>query len=158
MKNNISITHRRYTTKLKKRTGWPELIGLVDIFFICMLCFVFSTSFVRISGISVNLPQIKAPNIADVNKYVISVTSSDKSNEYTIYFRDIKLDLKTLEEKLFELHTQAGNTTSVILRADKNVPYEFLSKIMSLTEAAKVSCFLAVMPSNDQEATLFDNK
>ena len=119
MKNNISITNRRYTTKLKKRTGWPELIGLVDIFFICMLCFVFSTSFVRISGISVNLPQIKAPNIADVNKYVISVTSSDKNNEYTIYFRDIKLDLKIFLIPLLKKKKQYINYFLCILGKDK---------------------------------------
>jgi biopolymer transport protein ExbD len=156
MKKIYSITQRRYTTRLKKHIGWPELIGLVDIFFICMLCFVFSTSKVRISGISVNIPQTTSPNFADVHKNVISVTK-DNANQYTLYFKDKKLDLNKLDKELSDLHSQGRNAASVILLADKNIPYEFLTQIMSKTAAAKVTCFLALMPSHEKEATLFDN-
>jgi biopolymer transport protein ExbD len=155
MKKDYSIAQRRYATRLKKHTGWPELIGLVDIFFIFMFCFVFYTNTVRISGISVNIPQTTAPNFADVHKNVISVTAT-KNNEYTIYFKDKRLDLNKLDKELSDLHSQSGPSASVILRADKNIPYEFLTQIMSKTAAAKVTCFLALMPAREKEATYFD--
>ncbi|UKI33820.1 MAG: hypothetical protein L6W00_10595 [Lentisphaeria bacterium] len=68
------IGRRRYRTRLKPLSGWPEVIALVDIFFLALIFFFLSGSFVRVSGISVELPRVRPSNIADMEKFVVTIT------------------------------------------------------------------------------------
>ena len=68
------IGRRRYCTRLKPLSGWPGVTALVDIFFLALIFFFLSGSFVRVSGISVELPRVRPSNIADMEKFVVTIT------------------------------------------------------------------------------------
>ena len=73
-RNDLKFGSRRYAPKLKPKTGWPEVTALIDVLFIMLLFFALSGSFVRISGIRVDLPRYTAPNKADVERLVVTVS------------------------------------------------------------------------------------
>ena len=58
MNNSPSIGARRYKPGLKPKSGWPELTALIDVLFLVLLFLFLSSSFVRVTGIRVNPPQI----------------------------------------------------------------------------------------------------
>ena len=68
-RNDLKFGSRRYAPKLKPKTGWPELTALIDVLFLSLLFFALSGSFVRVSGIGVELPRMEAPNVADVERF-----------------------------------------------------------------------------------------
>ncbi len=113
MKLEREIGKRRYRTRLTPHCGWPELTALVDILFIALLFFVLSSSFVRVSGISVELPRVKAPNIADLERFIISVAPSPSGAESRIPFRDQPDSADTLRQRPAESRQLSGNNPSV---------------------------------------------
>ena len=136
---------RRYRTRLSCRTGWPELTALVDILFLALLFFVLASSFVRVSGVSVSLPRVKARNTAALERFVVSLTPPEPGSGPggNIYFRDKLMDADELRRELSRLHDRSKRAT-IIIRADRNVPFEKVAEVMAITEAADLPGFIAV--------------
>lgn len=134
---------RRYRTRLKYHTGWPELTALVDIFFLSLLFFAL-TSIVRVSGIPIDLPRVQTHTTAALEHFVISLSADSTGKGMVIYFRERPCaNIDELRQQLSELH-ESSPRARVIIRADRTLLYENVAKVMDAAKDAHLSCFLAV--------------
>lgn len=148
------LGRRRYASRLKCRSGWPEVTALVDILFLAMLFFVLASSFVRVSGVRVSLPQVKARNTAALERFVVSLTPPEAGGNPggNIYFRDKLCNIDELRKELSLLHDRSKQAT-IIIRADRNVPFERVAEVMAITEAAQLPSFVAVTQPEETLST-----
>ena len=145
--NPAGLGQRRYRTRLKYRSGWPELTALVDILFLSLLFFALASNFVRVSGIDIALPQVNTRTTAALQRFVISVAPSDAEGDQgvRIYFREKRCkDIDELRQELSVLHDSSPRRASVIIRADRSVPFEEVAKVMDAAKKAQLTCFIAV--------------
>ena len=145
--NPTGLGQRRYRTRLKYRSGWPELTALVDIFFLSLLFFALSSNFVRVSGIDIALPQVSSRTTAALQRFVISIAPSDVEGDpgIRIYFREKRCrDIEELRQELSLLHDSSPRRASVIIRADRSVPFDEVAKVMDAAKKAQLACFIAV--------------
>lgn len=146
---------RRYRTRLKYRCGWPELTALADILFLSLLFFVIASSFVRVSGIKVDLPRVDTRSSEALERFVVSLTPSEGGDGagVNIYFREKRCgSIGDLQQELAELHRHSVGA-KVIIRADRNVPFEEVARIMDAAKSENLSCFIAVkVPEEDVSA------
>jgi len=160
MKNAPSqLGQRRYRTRLKTMSGWPDLTALVDILFLALLFFALASRVVQVSGISVALPQVKAQNTVSLERFVISITPPEPGGDPrgTIYFRDRRFpDAKSLRNELAALHN-SSKKASVVIRADRGVPFETVAEVMATAEEAGMPSFIAVIPPENTPSTTFEN-
>lgn len=151
-----NISQRRYAPTLKPKSGWPELTALIDVFFLVLLFFALSSSFVRISGIRVELPRIPAPSVATVERLVVTVTPPERpGKECQVYFQDKLMTLDLLKQQFFKLKDTARDA-NIVICADRRVPFETVSRIMAFAESAKISCFVALVPPDAKRETRFE--
>ena len=153
----VRFGERRYRTRLKYRNGWPELTALVDILFLSMLFFVPASLFVKVSGVSVSLPRVRAQNTAALARFVITLTPPNPGGGQrgNIYFRDKLVDVNRLREELSILHDNAPRA-SVIIRADRNVPFEMVAEVMAIAESAQLPSFIAVAPPDRSQSDTYE--
>ena len=150
------IGQRRYAPSLKPKTGWPELTALIDVLFLILLFFALSGSFVRISGIGVELPRIQAPSVADVERLVVTVSPPEAPGKpCQVYFQDKLMSVEMLQQHFFKLN-DTSNRASIIICADRRVPFETVARIMAFAEAAKISSFIALAPPDVKRETRFE--
>ena len=153
---DLNITRRRYVTRLKPKTGWPELTALIDVLFLVLLFFALSSSFIRISGIGVELPKVQAPNVADVERFVVTVTAPDAPDKpCLVYFQDKLMSIDMLKQHFFKLNDNSAKA-SIIICADRRVPFDVVSQIMAFAESAKISSFIALAPPDVKKETRFE--
>ncbi len=144
---------RRYRTRLRPVAGRPDLTPLVDVLFLALIFFMISSSFVRVSGIKVDLPQVNASTVADIEKFIISVAWSE--NESLIYFNDQQVSWEMLKEKLAEVSGMSKAAT-VVIRADSRIPFETVAQVMAMAERAGLASFIAVMPQKMKPDAVFN--
>ena len=150
------IGRRRYAPSLKPKSGWPELTALIDVLFLILLFFALSGSFVRISGIGVELPRIQAPSVANVERLVVTVSPPDAPGKpCQIFFQDKLVPLEMLRQNFFKLNDSSGRS-SIIICADRRVPFDTVARIMASAEEAKISSFIALAPPNVKRETRFE--
>ncbi len=150
------IGRRRYQTRLKPHHGWPPLIALIDILFLMLLFFAISRSFVRVSGISVKLPRLRAPNVAALERFIISITPpAEAGQKCVVYYQDKPVKIEALLQHLSKLR-DTNRQSSVIIRADQRVPFEVVAEVMAIAEAAELSSFIAVTPPDENPETRFE--
>ena len=146
---------RRYRTRLKMYRGFPEATALLDIFFLVLLFVVFASSFVRVSGVSVELPRVSSHREERLERrMVVSLTPGEKPGEVKIYFRDKPVD--NLGKELSAVHDRSAKTV-IIIRADRAVPFQKVAEVMTIAAKAKLRSFIAVMPDEDKALAQFEN-
>ena len=148
-RENSKLGVRRYATNLKMYTGWPSVIALVDIFFLLLWFLAQSGSYTRLSGIRVELPKVKAPSVADINQYVISIMP-DRGNpgQWRVYFRNSPVELSLLQEKLTKLPSRPEPMVAIM--ADRRAPYEIVAQVIAMVGNVGINSFLPVMPAERQ--------
>ena len=149
------IGKRRYQTRLKPRSGWPELTALIDVMFLTLLFLFLSASFVRVSGVKVELPKVRVSSAVSLERFIVTVVPPASAGQpHLFYFNDQPVSLETLKQRLAEVSGRSGNA-SIIIRADRRVPFEQVAQVMALAEAAKLSSFIAVVPASASQETVF---
>ena len=129
-------------TRLKIHQGCPDLIPFLCLFFLLLIFFMIGSSFVQVSGIPVDLPEIQVRSSFGAKKIIITV---DKGGR--IFLNDIEVsDPAKLKAKLLELATTSQDRTTIILRADASAEYGTVARIMSLAEDLKINVFLLTTP------------
>ena len=103
-----------------------NLIPLINVLFLAVAFAMLATSFVVQPGLSVALPVSSFVLSPQRHPQIVSITAGALP---TIYFRDKKVGLKELEERLS--HSEVKDR-SLIIRADRAVPYELVSAVMNL--------------------------
>jgi biopolymer transport protein ExbD len=127
-------------TKLKPFTGKPDLTPLVDVLFLLLIFFMLSSSFVQVSGIKVELPEISYNSNLGIEKYVVTI---DKNGR--VFFNDSPVERwNTLKEELSRLGSRTESGT-IILRADSKTDFGTVARIMSLAEEVNLNVFVVTI-------------
>ncbi len=140
-----------FKTNLQVVTGTNlALTPLVDVIFLLLIFFMISSSLVFQPGITVNLPETRQEFKSVADKLIISLTKQN-----LLFFNDQRLeDWHHLEQQLanvaYNLNSNlrrgsefdVSRSPIIILKADKDVPYNDIVKIMSITRRYGLNVFL----------------
>ena len=111
-----------------------ELTPLIDVVFLLLIFFMVSTEFVDFSRrMDITLPTSKAASDDEVVKNLEIEMTKDKK----IYIRGRRTSLKQLEASLAKLRKPQDVKT--IIRADEEIEYGAVVKVMGLLQAAQVT-------------------
>lgn len=128
------------------------LTPLINVVFLLLIFFMISSSLVFQPGITVNLPETKQEFKSVADKLIITITK-----EKLLFFNDQRLeDWTHLEERLANVaynrdrvlrRGENGDdsivrTPIIILKADRDVPYKDIVKVMSITRRFGFGVFL----------------
>ena len=102
----------KFKRRLKIEKGLLDLTPLVNVFFLLLIFFVFTSSFIFQPGIKVNLPKAMTSEVLPQDSIVIIITRDDK-----IYLNDREI---TEEEFVSNLRIIAKEKASLLIKADKN--------------------------------------
>lgn len=119
---------------------------LVDVMLVLLIIFMV-TAPMMMQGVNVSLPQT-TPKPLPAEKEHLAVTI-DRSQQ--IFINDYKVSLEALKEKMEKI--LAGKTDNkVYLRADKNVPYGVVVRVISEVKRAGVEKLGVVTEPIEEEA------
>jgi len=119
---------------------------LVDVMLVLLIIFMV-TAPMMMQGVNVSLPQT-TPKPLPAEKEHLAVTI-DRSQQ--IFSNDYKVSLEALKEKMEKI--LAGKTDNkVYLRADKNVPYGVVVRVISEVKRAGVEKLGVVTEPIEKEA------
>ena len=107
----------------------PELFNLIPLVNVLFLALAFATlgsTFVVQPGLSIVLPASSFVLSPQRQPQIVSITAGALP---TIYFQDKKVEIKELDEQLARSEIK---NRSLIIRADRAVPYELVSAVMNL--------------------------
>lgn len=152
MKNLFS---QSFKTKLKIIGDRPDMTPLIGLFFLLLLFFMLGSSFVQVSGLKVELPEVGAPSVIGVEKYVVTVANTAGGVE--ISFNDRLVNMDSLRQELVMVSTYSRMGT-VVVAADKNVPFDVIAKIISTAERARLTVVLLTLPQREQRETMFEQQ
>ena len=116
------------------------IIPLIDLFFLLLLLFLISSTFLVHPGISVNLPFSKFTLGPQNNPVIVSITASPFP---VIYYRDQQVRLEELARRLAEDHAA---DRSIIIQADRLTPQGSVIEVMNLCLEKGYSVVLATSP------------
>jgi biopolymer transport protein ExbD len=152
-----ALGSRHFQTRLKPVSGWPPLVALIDLMFLLLLFFVLATSFVRVSGIQVDLPRVQGGSVVDMERYVVTVVPSDRKDlnkPALVYFNDRPVTLEQLKQELNTVRSHTRSAT-VIVMADKAVPQGVFAEIMAIAENAQLAVFLPMAAPEEKNTSIF---
>ncbi len=105
---------------------------LVDVMLVLLIIFMVTAPMLQ-QGIKVNLPQARAQSLkSQEEKLMITITKDQK-----IYINKNPYTINELGTTLKALHAYNKNK-QVFLKADKDVPYGFVVRVMSEIKAAGI--------------------
>ena len=107
----------------------PELTPLVDVVFQLIIFFMVSTVFIEFTQqMDIEAPEVEGSLVQDqIKRLTIEITRDEK----------IFLDGKELElEELSEYLSGPSHARSVLIRADKRLPYGIVMQVMQICRSA----------------------
>ena len=110
-----------------------ELTPLIDVVFLLLIFFIVSTELVNPRRMDITLPTSKAASDNKVVKNLEIEMTQDKK----IYVKGRRTSLDQLEASLAKL--RKPQEVKTIIRADKDIDYGDVVKVMGLLQAAKVT-------------------
>ena len=116
------------------------IIPLVDLFFLLLLVFLVSSTFLVHPGISVNLPFSKFTLGPQKNPVIVSITAGPYP---LIYYRDQQIKLEELAHQLEADHV---GDRSIIIQADRSTPQGSVIEVLNLCLEKGYSVVLATSP------------
>ena len=123
---------RRYLTEI-------NVIPYVDVMLVLLVIFMVTAPFM-IQGIDVNLPEVNSQPIEKANLENVTISINSKGE----YF----IDLDSLKDETFKINELREEITKILknnssieiyIRADKNVIFAEVAKLMSLLQDLKPS-------------------
>ncbi|MDD3953116.1 MAG: biopolymer transporter ExbD [Lentisphaeria bacterium] len=136
---------------------------MISLFFILIIIFMISNSVVFWTGTrvetSLSLPTVRSVELNVADKMIITITRSGE-----VFFNEKSLDWHELQRELGERvresriamakvsgldperDSNAHIAPMVIVRADKNISYETISRVMDLARSLDLNVYLAADP------------
>ena len=116
------------------RGGQFELISMTDIVFLLLIFFMISTTFVDLSShLDIQLPEAPGGEAAQqAQPYLIEMGLQD-----ALLLDGTPIQLHEIPEKLAASHVP-GRPESVIIRADKRLPYGEVMAVLGLVRQAQI--------------------
>ncbi|MEA3486955.1 MAG: biopolymer transporter ExbD, partial [Thermodesulfobacteriota bacterium] len=105
---------------------------LVDVILVLLIIFMVTAPMLQM-GIDVNLPRVKAKTV-DVGEEKLVLTINNKEE---IFINKYKTSITGLKTKLESIFSSRINR-EIFMRADKEVPYGFVVRVMSEVRKAGV--------------------
>ncbi len=103
-----------------------NLIPLINVLFLALAFATLGTTFVVQPGLSIVLPVSSFVLSPQRHPQIVSITAGALP---TIYFQDKRIEIEELEKQLSRSKVK---DRSLIIRADRAVPYETVSAVMNL--------------------------
>jgi biopolymer transport protein ExbD len=103
-----------------------HILPLINVLFLVLALFALSSRFVLQPGIAITLPLSSFTLGPQQNPEIVSVTAAPVP---TIYFRDRQVTLDDLSQ---QLSAGKADQRSLILKADRNTPYDLIMQICML--------------------------
>ena len=103
-----------------------QVLPAVNVLFLALLLFALSSRFTLLPGLTLNLPSSPFTLAPQLNPLVITITAAPLP---TVYLREEKVTAQELDE-LLQDRQLAGRP--VVLRADKETPYEKIAEISNI--------------------------
>lgn len=123
---SLGPTHKPGQTTLSEINVTP----LVDVMLVLLIIFMVTAPMLQ-QGIDVNLPQETAGNIdPSQERLIITLAKNER-----IFVNDRRIDWPELEQTLRQA---SGLTREVFLRADKDIPYGMVVKMMAVIKQAGI--------------------
>ena len=144
---------RSFKPTLTQLSGRPDLTPMVDVLFLLLIFFMIGSSFVQVGGVKVNLPTTATTKNYGIEKSVITLARGENKN--LIYFNEKEVTWDKLKERLAEVRNFSASGT-VIIRADRLIPFGIVARLMALAESANVAAIVATTPEQKQKETEFD--
>ena len=102
---------------------------LVDVMLVLLIIFMITAPMLQ-QGMDVNLPPEGTGNLdLTQERFIITLGKNER-----IYLNDRRIDLSELEQQL----RQAALSKEVFLRADKDIPYGMVVKLMAMAKRAGI--------------------
>ena len=153
----------RWTHSLKESPDtFPTVVGLISLFFILIILFMISNSVVFWTGTkvetSLSLPTVRSVELNVADKMIITITRSrDFFNEKAWIGMNFSAELgERVGEaglpwlKSADWTPERDSSTHiapmVIVRADKNISYETISRVMDMARSLDLNVYLAADP------------
>jgi len=105
---------------------------LVDVMLVLLIIFMV-TAPMMIEGLRVNLPKTKAKFISTKREPLILTITKERK----IFIQRYEMDLNTLAYKLKKIFENRRNK-QLLIRADKDVPYGFVVKVIAEVKRAGI--------------------
>ena len=110
-----------------------DLTPLVDVVFLLLIFFMVSTVFIDFKRqMDISLPSSKSSAPSEVLGPVMVELTIDRQ----VFLNGEKINLKEFESALSRI--SPSKKKSAIIRADKNLPYGNVIKIMGILQSAKI--------------------
>lgn len=120
----------------------PEfnMSSMTDIVFLLLIFFMIASTLVTTNAIDILLPKASGKT---ENKKSLAVSIK---KDLSFYIDQSKVEVKNLEAELLEL-LQKEATPTLVLRAEKSVPVDYVVKVMDIANRNKFKIILAVNPN-----------
>jgi|TARA_B100000768_G_scaffold83454_1_gene78957 biopolymer transport protein ExbD len=120
----------------------PEfnMSSMTDIVFLLLIFFMIASTLVTTNAIDILLPKASGKT---ENKKSISVSIQ---KDLTFYIDQKEVDVQKLETELLKL-LQNEIAPTLVLRAEKSVPVDYVVKVMDIANRNKFKIILAVNPN-----------
>ena len=120
----------------------PEfnMSSMTDIVFLLLIFFMIASTLVTTNAIDILLP--KASGKTENKKSVAVSIKKDLS----FYIDQSKVEVQNLETELLQLLQKEASPT-LVLRAEKSVPVDYVVKVMDIANRNKFKIILAVNPN-----------
>ena len=126
----------RYSRNRRSAASRPisdiNITPLVDVILVLLIIFMVTAPMLQM-GIDVNLPRVKAKTV-DVGEEKLILTINKKEEVFINKYKTSITDLKAKLESIFSSRIDR----EIFMRADKDVPYGFVVRIMSEVRKAGV--------------------
>ncbi|MFQ5963939.1 MAG: ExbD/TolR family protein [Candidatus Scalinduaceae bacterium] len=107
-----------------------NIAPIVDVLFLLLIFFMVTSTFVEQPNIRLELPSTKHSETSRIERMVLTV-----SREGQLFLQDKPVDKKDLGKSLRRAILDTGDET-LVLKADKLVPYGFVVNIMDEAKGA----------------------
>ena len=111
-----------------------QLTPLIDVIFLLLIFFMVSTAFIDFTRrLDIQLPESKSADVVEKVKSFMIEMAEDKK----VYLNGEEITIDSLDSKLKESSKKATRV-SVIIKADKRLPYGNVIKVMGIVKNAKI--------------------
>ena len=101
---------------------------LVDVMLVLLIIFMVTAPMLQ-QGVEIDLPETKGKGFSEETELVVTI----RENKQILIGEREKVDVKTIAKKL-----RGRTTREVLIRADTNVPYGFVIKVMAEIKSAGI--------------------